>query len=79
MERFFSRYDALLTPTSAITAHEHGARIDAIAGQAINPWTLSIRYTPLANLIGAPAIALPAGLDCGGPADIDPDRQQSRR
>ena len=66
MERFFSRYDALLTPTSAITAHAHGARIDAIAGQAINPWTLSIRYTPLANLIGAPAIALPAELDSSG-------------
>ena len=63
MQRFFSRYDALLTPTSAITAHAHGARIDAIAGQAINPWTLSIRYTPLANLIGAPAIALPAAVD----------------
>ena len=66
MARFFERYDALLTPTSAIVAHEHGARIDAIAGSPINPWTISIRYTPLANLIGAPAIALPGAADDDG-------------
>ncbi len=66
MERFFRRCDALLTPTSAITAHPHGARIDAIAGHPINPWTISIRYTPLANLIGAPAIALPGAADEDG-------------
>ena len=63
MSRFFERYDALLTPTSAIVAHPHGARIDAIDGHPINPWTVSIRYTPLANLIAAPAIALPAAPD----------------
>ena len=66
MARFFGRYDALLTPTSAIVAHEHGARIDEIAGSPINPWTISIRYTPLANLIGAPAIALPGAADTDG-------------
>ena len=66
MARFFERYDALLTPTSAIVAHEHGARIDEIAGRPINPWTISIRYTPLANLIGAPAIALPGAPDTDG-------------
>ena len=66
LARFFARYDALLTPTSAIVAHEHGARIDAIAGSPINPWTISIRYTPLANLIGAPAIALPGAADDDG-------------
>ncbi len=66
LARFFGRYDALLTPTSAITAHEHGARIDTIAGSPINPWTISIRYTPLANLIGAPAIALPGAADDDG-------------
>lgn len=64
--RFFERYDALLTPTSAIVAHLHGARIDEIAGQPINPWTISIRYTPLANLVGAPAIALPGAADQDG-------------
>ena len=64
--RFFERCDALLTPTSAIVAHEHGAWIDEIAGQPINPWTISIRYTPLANLVGAPAIALPGAPDRDG-------------
>ena len=66
LAQFFERCDALLTPTSAIVAHEHGARIDEIAGQPINPWTISIRYTPLANLVGAPAIALPGAPDQDG-------------
>ena len=60
------QYDVLLTPTSAIAAHEHGARIDEIAGQPVNPWMISILYTPLANLIQAPAVAIPAGLDSAG-------------
>ena len=66
MDSWFDRYDVLLTPTSAIAAHEHGARIDEIAGQPVNPWMISILYTPLANLIQAPAIAMPAGLDSDG-------------
>ena len=66
MDAWFDDYDVLLMPTSAITAHEHGARIDEIAGRSISPWTISILYTPLANLIQAPALALPAGLDEAG-------------
>ena len=53
-------------PTSAIAAHPHGARIDEIAGRPVNPWMISILYTPLANLIQAPAVAMPAGLDPDG-------------
>ncbi len=66
MAAWFEQYDALLMPTSAITAHPHGARIDEIAGEPVNPWMISILYTPLANLIQAPAIAIPAGLDGSG-------------
>ena len=66
MASWFVQYDVLLTPTSAIAAHEHGARIDEIAGQSVNPWMISILYTPLANLIQAPAVAIPAGLDSAG-------------
>ena len=66
MESWFDEFDALLTPTSAIAAHEHGTRIDEIAGQPVNPWMISILYTPLANLLQAPAIAMPAGLDTDG-------------
>lgn len=63
MDAWFDDFDVLLTPTSAIAAHPHGARIDEIAGKSVTPWTASILYTPLANLIQAPAIAMPAGLD----------------
>lgn len=66
MAEFFSRFDAVLTPTSAITAHEHGARIDEIAGEAVNPWMISIFYTPIANLMQAPAISVPSGFDEDG-------------
>ena len=66
MDEFFEGVDVLVTPTSAIAAHPHGERIDQIAGQPVNPWMLSILYTPLANLIQAPAIALPAGFSPDG-------------
>ena len=66
MDAWFDDFDILLTPTSAIAAHEHGARIDEIAGRSVSPWTISILYTPLANLIQSPALALPAGLDADG-------------
>ena len=66
MDAWFDEFDILLTPTSAIAAHPHGARIDEIAGQPVNPWMISILYTPLANLIQAPAIAMPAGLNSEG-------------
>ena len=66
MAEFFSRFDVLLTPTSAITAHEHEARIDEIAGTSVNPWTISILYTPIANLLQAPAISVPSGFDGDG-------------
>lgn len=66
MDAWFDDYDVLLTPTSAIAAHPHGAMIDEIAGKSVTPWTISILYTPLANLIQAPAIAMPAGLDGDG-------------
>ena len=66
MDAWFDDFDVLLTPTSAIAAHPHGAVIDEIAGKSVTPWTISILYTPLANLIQAPAIAMPAGLDSDG-------------
>lgn len=66
MDAWFEDVDVLLTPTSAIAAHSHGARIDEIAGQSVNPWMISIMYTPLANLIQAPAIALPSGCNADG-------------
>ncbi len=66
MRAWFGRYDILLTPTSAISALRHGESIDFIAGKHVSPWTTSILYTPIANLIQAPAIAMPAGFDPDG-------------
>ena len=66
MDAWFDDFDVLLTPTSAIAAHPHGAVIGEIAGKSVTPWTISILYTPLANLIQAPAIAMPAGIDPDG-------------
>lgn len=66
MDAWFDEYDVMLTPTSAIGAPGHGERIDEIAGASVSPWTTSILYTPLANLIQAPAIAMPAGMGPDG-------------
>ena len=70
MDAWFDDFDVLLTPTSAIPAHEHGARIDEIAGRSVSPWTISILYTPLANLIQAPAVSVPAGFSGGLPIGV---------
>ena len=70
MNAWFEDFDILLTPTSAIPAHEHGARIDEIAGRSVSPWTISILYTPLANLIQAPAVSIPSGLSQGLPIAV---------
>ena len=66
MDAWFDDFDLLLTPTSAIAAPRHDERIEEIAGTSVSPWTTSILYTPLANLIQAPAIAMPAGLGSEG-------------
>lgn len=66
MDAWFDVYDVLLTPTSAIPAPGHGERIEEIAGASVSPWTTSILYTPLANLIQAPAIAMPVRLGSDG-------------
>ena len=65
MNAWFEDFDILLTPTSAIPAHEHGARIDEIAGRSVSPWTISILYTP-------------ARQPDPGPRSVHPVRAQSR-
>lgn len=66
IDAWFDDFDVLLMPTISIGAHPHGARIDEIAGQPVNPWMISIFYTPLANLTQSPSVAVPAGLDADG-------------
>ncbi|WP_134661642.1 MULTISPECIES: amidase [unclassified Amycolatopsis] len=62
--RFFSGYDLLLTPTITTPAPPLG-RLDANADLTAAEWTKQLfdvcSFTPLFNLIGAPAISLPLG------------------
>ncbi len=66
MESFFEHYDGLVLPTTATTAPQSGMRVAPSAGESVNPWLISTLHTPLANLIHAPAIAVPTGLDDDG-------------
>jgi len=63
MEHFFDRYDGLVQPTMPTTAHVNRARVTQTSGETVNPWLISTLYTPLANLIQAPASAVPTAVD----------------
>ncbi|MYE02319.1 MAG: amidase [Alphaproteobacteria bacterium] len=63
MEGLFEGHDALVLPTTATTAPENLARVPQGAGGAVNPWLISTLHVSLANLIQAPAVAIPTGLD----------------
>ena len=69
VEAFFDEYDALLTPTTAMRPFDADPRGPIeIDGELVDvdmdpdPYNLTV----IANLTGAPAVTLPAGLDRGG-------------
>ena len=63
MEKFFERRDGLVLPTTATTAPSNRLRVPQRGAESVNPWLISTLHTPLANLIHAPAIAVPMGFD----------------
>jgi Asp-tRNA(Asn)/Glu-tRNA(Gln) amidotransferase A subunit family amidase len=66
MASTFERVDAIITPTTAVTAPaipEHSART---GWSNINSVTEIMRYVFLGNLTGNPAISFPAGYDSKG-------------
>lgn len=66
MESFFGHHDALVLPTTATAAPVSRLRVAQPGGESVNPWLISTLHTPLANLIQAPAIAVPTGFDGEG-------------
>jgi amidase len=69
---FFERYDALLMPVTASVApphhdkdHDRFGRTYAVNGERRNYFEQPV-WNGLANLLGTPATALPAGLAAGG-------------
>jgi Asp-tRNA(Asn)/Glu-tRNA(Gln) amidotransferase A subunit family amidase len=68
-EAFFEDYDALLTPTTAMRPFDADPRGPIeIAGTLVDVDldTAPYNLTVIANLTGAPAVSLPAGVDRGG-------------
>jgi amidase len=69
--QFFEKYDALLTPTSAIRVPKAAGPYSLLSNkESINVWLERVfsaaRYTYPANDTGLPAISIPAGLDEDG-------------
>jgi aspartyl-tRNA(Asn)/glutamyl-tRNA(Gln) amidotransferase subunit A len=66
MAALFAELDALLTPTTAVTAFAaEGPPPTEIAGREVNP-AMSVPFTMLANLCWNPAVSVPAGLASDG-------------
>lgn len=66
MATLFADLDALLTPTTAVTAFAaEGPPPTEIAGREVNP-AMSVPFTMLANLCWNPAVSVPAGLASDG-------------
>jgi aspartyl-tRNA(Asn)/glutamyl-tRNA(Gln) amidotransferase subunit A len=64
MAAFFSRYDALLSPTLPVSALEAGRNIpDGLEDRSLVSW---VYYTYPFNLTGQPAASLPAGRSARG-------------
>ena len=66
-ETFFREWDVLICPVTNRTAFEHrpmGTPFD-VDGISVDYWSIERHVQPF-NLIGAPAIALPAGADEDG-------------
>ncbi len=63
---FFSQYDLLMTPTTAVPAFAVGKRPDEIGGQRVNRIWGPFPFTPPWNLTGQPAASIPCGLTSNG-------------
>lgn len=66
MARSFERVDAIVTPTTAITAPTIPEKSVTTGWSNINSVTEIMRYVFLGNLTGNPAISFPVGYDPGG-------------
>ncbi|MBP8307661.1 MAG: amidase [Burkholderiaceae bacterium] len=70
--QFFEDWDMLLTPVTAIAPRPAGSMDPLTPGEGESPWAWFSRlwvaypYTPLANLAGTPALALPMGVHANG-------------
>jgi Asp-tRNA(Asn)/Glu-tRNA(Gln) amidotransferase A subunit family amidase/enoyl-CoA hydratase/carnithine racemase len=60
--RLFARFDAIVTPTTAVPAFPHGERPTEIAGRPVEPLWGPYPFTAPFNVSGSPAASLPVGL-----------------
>ena len=67
VSKFFESYDLLMTPTTAVTALEHGNRPAVIGGVRVgNPMMDYFAFTYLFNMTGNTAANVPCGFSSAG-------------
>src|SRR5581483_10967500 len=66
MSAVLREVDAVLMPTTATPAHPIGAATVSVAGEEEPVLAALTRYTPLANVTGQPALAVPCGFTDSG-------------
>lgn len=67
IDRFFERFDLVLTPATAVPAFPVGQPPTMIGEMAVEPrWTTFMPFPAPWNLVGSPTASIPCGLTAGG-------------
>jgi len=66
IKEIFTQVDVIATPTTACTAPLFSKEAQDVGESDVQKSTKIMRYAPLANLTGIPAIAIPFGYDSNG-------------
>ncbi len=77
-DTYLDDFDAILTPTNAVTAFEIGNRPREIAGLRVSELWGAFPFTSPFNVAGVPAASLPCGLLAGLPVGMQVVMKQGR-
>jgi Asp-tRNA(Asn)/Glu-tRNA(Gln) amidotransferase A subunit family amidase len=77
-ETFLTKYDAILTPTNAVTAFEIGNRPTEIEDRKVSELWGAFPFTSPFNVAGVPGASIPCGMSQGLPVGLQVVMKQGR-